>query len=272
MIDKDKNLKKEEILKKLEQLAKLQALLKDPRINLEDLDEEELEALLTQAEIMEEALKNYMYEFGLSLYESKKGGYYFKKFIDDHELRDVSELDRHHFEFRDKAPSFLERLMEYVPESRFNLNGSIETTVFDLCERDASMSDVLNDVINEEIDRCNQLLDDVQAARVAREEGTGRVSLEDILDHAKAGELKEFEMPEVGSEGAEEEFDVFSEDIYEDEMPLTSEENDEKSYQCGSSRGASSNRLPKVDKVRRVPRKPISKQPTAVKKENANDR
>ena len=110
-------MEEESILKKLEKLSKMRRLLKEKKIRrikdkklrfgLLDLDEEDDDYdydddLLSHAELIEEALKEYMYQFGLSIYQNKQGDYYFKQFENNIDTRDFDELDTHHFVLREK--------------------------------------------------------------------------------------------------------------------------------------------------------------------------
>ena len=74
-------MKNEEITKKLQKLAQLYEQLKALRISKGDNFDLEDEDFLSHAELLEEALKNYMYQFGMSIYRNKKGKRFFKKFI-----------------------------------------------------------------------------------------------------------------------------------------------------------------------------------------------
>ena len=65
-------MKNEEINKKLEKLSMLYQQLKAIRHNQEEDFSLANEDLLSKPELLEETLKNYMYQFGLSLYRNKK--------------------------------------------------------------------------------------------------------------------------------------------------------------------------------------------------------
>ena len=65
-------MKNEEIAKKLGDLAQLYEQLKALRASQGDEFSTEDEELLSRAELLLEALKNYMYQFGMSIYRTKK--------------------------------------------------------------------------------------------------------------------------------------------------------------------------------------------------------
>ncbi len=144
-------MKNEEIKKKLEKLSLLFQQLKALRDSQgEELSPEE-EDLLSHAELLEEALKNYMYQFGLSIYRNKKGKRFFKKFIhDEDEVRGFDELEPQCFEFVEGHPSFLQRILEYKPADHLLMNYSIEDTVDQLYTKDPHMVDIFDELVNEE--------------------------------------------------------------------------------------------------------------------------
>ena len=167
-------MEEETILKKLERLFKMHRLLKEKKLkrikdkklkygqwDWEDEDDEE-DDLLSRPELIEEALKEYMYQFGLSIYQNKQGDYYFKKFIDDTDIRDFDELDTHHFALGQREPNFIEKLLETVPENKVHLLDNMETAVLDLYEKDAIMSDILDQMVNEETDKCQDILEHME--------------------------------------------------------------------------------------------------------------
>jgi hypothetical protein len=272
----DKKNKSDEILRKLEKLAKLRMMLRDPRVNVEDIDEEELDALLSRAEIMEEAIKNYMYQFGLSLYQNKQGKNYFKKFITYDDSRNFSELDSHNFEIKDYEPSFLEKLFEYTPQDRVDLKSTIENAVFDLYERDNAMVDVFDRIIKEETERSNHIFRDIEASKNARE--TADKPLEEVVQQEKSGKLKEIETVKANVE----QDDISIEDMEIDILPASEDselsaavldnenESDEwqKIYESGSKGNKDKVKIPKVEKIRRV-RNP---EPIIPQKDNINNR
>lgn len=144
-------MKNEEIKKKLEKLSMLQQQLKALRNSQGEEFNPEDEDLLSHTELLEEALKNYMYQFGLSIYRNKKGKRFFKKFIhDEDEVRGFDELEPQCFEFVENHPSFLQRLLEYKPADRLIMNYSIEDTVDSLYAKDPQMVEVFDELVNEE--------------------------------------------------------------------------------------------------------------------------
>lgn len=256
--------KEMEILRKIEKLMKLQAMLKDPRLNAEDYDEDELEALLTKAELFEEALKNYMYQFGMSLYQNKEGKNYFKKFFDDYEdVRDATELDRHSFSPKSKEPNWLEKIMEHVPEDKIFLNNNdIEKVVLDLCERDGSMLDILEKTVDAETNICNgiyknrQKMSDNNTVQTMQNEQT-------MAAQEKEVPLKEDAIVLVESV---EELPIAQEDVEDLEEW-------QDSFECGEDKQKLP-KLPKIKKIRRLPQsfqqeKPIKQ---IVVKDNINNR
>lgn len=171
MIDKSKK-KSKKIMEKLQQLLQLQALLRAKKVINDDWDDEDYEELLSRAELMEEALKNYMYQFGLSIYQNKQGRYYFKQYTDEGDLRPRGELDDYHFSPRTREANFVEKLLERVPEEKVMLNTTIESAVSDLYERDPKMAEVFDELLGQEMTKCRYMLDDVrqQDANVATDE------------------------------------------------------------------------------------------------------
>lgn len=296
---KNKKNTAEEIMRKLEKLEKLKMMLRDPRISVEDIDEDELDALLSRAEVMEEALKNYMYQFGMSLYQNKKGDNYFKKFMYDSDIRNYSELDGHNFFINEREPSFLEKLLEYTPPERVDLKESIENVVFDLYERDASMVDAFNEVVSEEVERCKDILQRVQESKLAKGEAGKQleevVEQEQLNDKLLSKEAEKENLEELAKELQDDGQDLSKQNLDKDEdvrvisveeieLDLLPDEgliedeliNDDleyedwqEGYESGSDTRGSKVRLPKVDKVRRV-RKP---KPIVVpNKDNIQDR
>ena len=148
-------MKNEEINKKLEKLSLLYQQLKALRDAQGEEFSPEDEDLLSHAELLQEALKNYMYQFGLSIYRNKKGKRFFKKFIhDEDEVRGFDELEPQCFEFEEGHPSFLQRILEYKPADRLLMLNSIEDTVDQLYSKDPHMVDIFDELINEESQRC----------------------------------------------------------------------------------------------------------------------
>ena len=162
-------MKNEEINKKLEKLSMLYQQLKAIRHNQEEDFSLANEDLLSKPELLEETLKNYMYQFGLSLYRNKKGNRFFKKFInskriraiypededdDGYEIRGFDELEPQCFEFEEGRPSLLQRLLEYRPADRLHMLNTIEDTVDIISSKDPQMLEIFNELVNEEINHC----------------------------------------------------------------------------------------------------------------------
>lgn len=249
-----KDASREDILRKLEKLMKLQMLLKDPKISVDDYDEEEIDALLSKAELIEEALKNYMYQFGLSLYQNKQGNLYFKKFVDDNDdTRGYDELDRHNFELREREPSLLEKLLEKEPEERIQMLSTIENVVFDLYERDSAMVEVFDNLISEEIQRCRNIIDSRAVAKL--ESQLNEVDNENVS-------LLEKEIPVAEAQTISIVEEIENQPSIEDMLQQETEV-----YQCGEDEDKELT-LPKVDKIRRV----YKDKPIVVTKDNINDR
>ena len=156
-------MKKEEIEAKLSKLDELYKKLKALRTSKGEVFNEEAENLLSQAQLIEEALKNYMYQFGMSIYRNKKGKRFFKKFIhDEDEVRGFDELDIECFDFRPAEPSFWQRLFEYTPEDQLILTTSVEDAFYNLYEKDPMMSDIFDELVNEEAGRCSKIIDNLE--------------------------------------------------------------------------------------------------------------
>lgn len=167
-------MQEETILNKLERLFKIRRFIKDRKMKrLKDLnikygrwnlqndeEEDEDDDLLSRDEFMEETLKEYMYQFGLSIYQNKKGNYYFKQFSDESNQRGFDELDTHHFIPCKKEQNFLEKLLEVETENKINLIGDIEPTVLDLYEKDPFMVDVLEHMLENEMTKYRQVLNE----------------------------------------------------------------------------------------------------------------
>ena len=148
-------MKKEEIEAKLKKLFALYEQLKSLRSSQgEDFSLED-EDLLSQAELLEEALKNYMYRFGFSIYRNKKRKRFFKKFIhDEDEVRGFDELEPQCFELVEAHQNFLQRFFEYMPVDRLTMLDSIEGTVYTLYSADPQMVEIFDELVNEESSRC----------------------------------------------------------------------------------------------------------------------
>ena len=156
-------MKNEEIAKKLGDLAQLYEQLKALRASQGEEFSTEDEELLSRAELLLEALKNYMYQFGMSIYRTKKGKRFFKKFIhDEDEVRGFDELDTHCFEFQENEPSFLQRLLEYKPADRILMNDTVENVVAELYEKDPQMVEIFNELLEEEKQRCVEIIKEGQ--------------------------------------------------------------------------------------------------------------
>ncbi len=167
-------MEEESILKKLKKLSKLRNLLKEKKIrkvkdkklkyghlNIEDDDEDDYDYdddLLSHSELMEEALKEYMYQFGLSIYQNKQGDYYFKQFENNFDTRDFEELDTHHFALHEREPGFWEKIFEVIPENKIQLTDNMEKAVLDLYEKDSTMSDILDQMVANEMEKCREIL------------------------------------------------------------------------------------------------------------------
>lgn len=156
-------MKNEEIAKKLGNLAQLYEQLKALRASQGEEFSTEDEELLSRAELLLEALKNYMYQFGMSIYRTKKGKRFFKKFIhDEDEVRGFDELDTHCFEFQENEPSFLQRLLEYKPADRILMNDTVENVVTELYEKDPQMVEIFDELLEEEKQRCIEIIKEGQ--------------------------------------------------------------------------------------------------------------
>lgn len=292
-------MEEETILKKLERLFKMRRLLKERklkrvkdkslkygRLYADDEDDEEEEDLLSRPELIEEALKEYMYQFGLSIYQNRQGDYYFKQFADDVDMRGFDELDAHHFVLRENEPNFFEKLMETEPENKIQLIGDMETTVLDLYEKDAVMADILDGMVANELSRCREILradglayDEPQAAHEmpaaektaaienvaepAEISGENRVAAENA-DAARAEEFsgREEPLPTTGTTDTDGDGDV---------APASTEGEQWEAYQCGEERVEKAP-LRKPVKVRRVRRQPTQTLPAGLAKENVNNR
>lgn len=154
-------MKNEEIEQKLARLADLYDQIKALRetqgeeFNIEDED------LLSKPELLEEALKNYMYQFGMSIYRNKKGKKFFKKFIhEEDEIRGFDELDGECFELQEAHAGFLQRLMEYQPENRLLLTKNVADAVSLLYSKDPQMVDIFDELLNEEASHSLELINE----------------------------------------------------------------------------------------------------------------
>ena len=265
-------MEEESILKKMERLFKMRRLLKEKKLKRIkdkklkygrwDLDDEDddydyEDELLSRPELIEEALKEYMYQFGLSIYQNKQGDYYFKRFADDIDIRGFDELDTHHFALREKEPNFFERLLEVVPENKIHLTGDMETAVFDLYEKDAVMADILD-----------QMVDQTRADEFSRIDALANEEFVPGLDGLAAENGK-----------------ARTEDFYEDGKPVAAGSTDSdagtpvspageqwEAYECGGEERVEKARLPKPAKVRRVRKPQTSSLPAGMVKDNGNNR
>ena len=148
-------MKNEEIEKKLAKLAALYEQLAALRKAQGEEFSIEAEDLLSKPELLEEILKNYMYQFGMSIYRNKKGKKFFKKFIhEEDEIRGFDELDGECFELEEAHAGFLQRLLEYQPENKLMLTTDIDDAVAVLYEKDPQMVDIFDELINEETAQC----------------------------------------------------------------------------------------------------------------------
>ncbi len=156
-------MKNKEIEAKLAKLKEIYEKLKALRTSKGEVFDEEAENLLSQAQLIEEALKNYMYQFGLSIYRNKKGKRFFKKFIhDEEEVIGFDELDMQCFDFLPSRPSFLQRLFEFSPDDQLLMNKDIDETVEHLYEKDPMMSEILDELVNEEAEKCEQIIKNIE--------------------------------------------------------------------------------------------------------------
>lgn len=287
----------ETILKKMERLFKMHRLLKEKKLkrikdkklkygrwDFEDEDDEfdYEDDLLSRPELIEEALKEYMYQFGLSLYQNKQGDYYFKQFANDVDTRDFDELDTHHFALREREPNFFEKMLETVPEDKIHLTGDMETAVLDLYEKDAVMGDILDQMVNEEMLKCREILkateNAYEPAEFVRTEELARENTVEKEDHiAEVTELDANEaefVPEAESERRYDEGDPIPSGSADGDAgaPAAPAGEQWEAYQCGEGERVEKVSLPKPVKVRRV-RKPQNNVISAgMVKDNSNNR
>lgn len=276
-------MEEESILKKLEKLSKMRRLLKEKKIRRIkdkklkfgrlDFDDEDDEFdydddLLSHAELIEEALKEYMYQFGMSIYQNKQGDYYFKQFENNVDTRDFEELDTHHFSLREKEPSFLEKILEVVPESKIHLTDNMETAVMDLYEKDATMSDILDQMVENEIEKCREILKDSEALDLKNEQQLEIQNQNvDYLDGADKL-VEEISLDERGVQVDKAENP--SGDGTDSEAPQSPASDELESYQCGEDR-VEKIHISKPLKVRRV-KKSATQTVAPVVKDNSNVR
>ena len=163
-------MKNEEIKKKLDQLLAMYQQLMILHNDQGETFSLENEDLLSKPELLEEALKNYMYQFGLSLYRNKKGNRFFKKFKfvklingqknndddddDENEVRSFDELEPQCFEFEEGRPSFLQRLLEYKPADKLHMLDTIENTFEIIYQKDQQMKEIFDELVQEETQHC----------------------------------------------------------------------------------------------------------------------
>ena len=216
-------MKNEEIAKKLGNLAQLYEQLKALRASQGEEFSTEDEELLSRAELLLEALKNYMYQFGMSIYRTKKGKRFFKKFIhDEDEVRGFDELDTHCFEFQENEPSFLQRLLEYKPADRILMNDTVENVVTELYEKDPQMVEIFDELVEEEKQRCIEII----------KEGQLDIDIEktfEIQNEITTPEIKiELDAPAIAISDIEQ--DIVREFDSEEYTPETIEEEFEEEY------------------------------------------
>lgn len=264
----------DKILDKMDRLFKMHRLLKEKKLRRikdktlkygrydpDEEDEDYEDDLLSRPELIEEALKEYMYQFGLSIYQNKQGDYYFKQFVDE-DIRGFDELDSHHFSLREREPNFFEKLLETVPESRIQLNGDMETAVMDLYDKDAVMSDILNQMVNDEITKCQEIIR-AQEETYAAERG--------FLQNEFVRTAEENTATGQGQtvSGREEDLHKTGDSGTTDGETGTPAAEQWESYQCGEER-VEKTPVRKPLKVRRVRRQ--TKLPAGMVKDNSNNR
>jgi len=299
MIDK-KNKKEKKILEKLQMLLQMHHLLRAKKVINEDWDEEDLEELLSRAELMEEALKNYMYQFGLSIYQNKQGKYYFKQYLEDDGLRPRDELDDYHFSLREQEPNFIEKLLERMPEEKVMLNTTIESAVIDLYERDPRMAEAFDELLELEMEKCNLFLNESKEKQPEKQQQEEKEILPDVLEAEReisdadkqaedaenipdekmqqtdALEMQEGKDTDI-SELLSEDVPNSAEELLEEDYQIEAEENDivytdslddtmQNSYQCGGKM-MKKQKLPPRGKIRPLP---VPEQILA--KDNSKDR
>ncbi len=156
-------MKNEEIKNKLAKLKEIYEKLRALRTSKGEVFDEEAENLLSEAQLIEEALKNYMYQFGLSIYRNKRGKRFFKKFIhDEDEVRGFDELDTQCFDFLPAKPSFWQRLFDFSPDDQLLMTKDVEETVEHLYEKDSMMSEIMDELVNEEREKCSQIIKEME--------------------------------------------------------------------------------------------------------------
>ena len=154
-------MKNEEIEQKLARLVDLYDQIKALREAQGEEFSIEDEDLLSKPELLEEALKNYMYQFGMSIYRNKKGKKFFKKFIhEEDEIRGFDELDGECFELQEAHAGFLQRLMEYQPENKLLLTTNVADAVSLLYSKDPQMIDIFDELVNEEASHCLEVINE----------------------------------------------------------------------------------------------------------------
>lgn len=233
-------MKNEEIAQKLDKLTLLYQQLKALREAQGEEFSPEDEDLLSHAELLEEALKNYMYQFGLSIYRNKKGKRFFKKFIhEEDEVRGFDELDNQCFEFQEAEPSFLQRLLEYKPADRILMTKDVESTVEELYEKDQQMIDIFDELLNEEAERCTDIIkeseieaDIEKTFQIQNEITTPEIAVE--LD-APNIDLADIEKDIIHEEPAPERTPVKIQKKNRSPKPVRIDTNLHGNYQCGTS-------------------------------------
>lgn len=262
-------MKNEEIAQKLDKLTMLYQQLKALRAAQGDDFSPEDEDLLSQAELLEEALKNYMYQFGLSIYRNKKGKRFFKKFIhEEDEVRGFDELDNQCFEFQEAEPSFLQRLLEYTPADRILMTKDIESTVEELYEKDQQMIDIFDELLNEEAERCTDIIkeseieaDIEKTFQIQNEITTPEITVE--LD-APNIDITDIEKDIIHEEPAPERTPVKIQKKSRSPKPARVDANLHGNYQCGTSNVE--------DKAAKIAKKQARRLNQEVSKDNSNER
>ena len=275
----------ETIQEKLEKLSKMRRLLKEKKIRRikdkklkygrfdfgdEDDEYDYEEDLLSHPELLEEALKEYMYQFGMSIYQNRQGDYYFKQFENNMDTRAFEELDKHHFALRTREPSFLEKILEKVPEEKIHMTDSMESTVLDLYEKDATMADILDQMVENEIVKCQEAVIEMdtnakQQQSVSNDLSVSKEMQTEIFENGSALARDE---DIIENSPAETSASCSDTDCGDDTTAPVSE--GLEAYQCGEDRVEKVS-LSKPLKVRRV--KQAAKAPIVTSvKDNSNNR
>lgn len=225
MIDKNKK-KDRKILEKLQMLMQMHQLLRAKKVINDDWEDEDLDELLSRAELMEETLKNYMYQFGLSIYQNKQGKYYFKQFLESDDLRPRTELDDYHFSAKEQEPNFIEKLLEQIPEEKIMLTTTIESAVIDLYERDPQMAEAFDQLLNQEVEKCRQFLHEADGSENSAMEMVGEEK--EVVREDENGEQKEAgndnTMPDIEKETVAEAPEQEEQTVLANERTISEEE------------------------------------------------